>query len=500
MKGEFPTRGRPTPADFVTAAMPHGPSVLRELLRRPIQLLTMLFGLALLVALGLLVAISWRGMLRLDPFSQDLKQQATLQAISRALQDLLPGKSNIANLRGVNEVRRRLAHLVRTGEFYDRTVPARLNALRNALDRDPVTPARIEAARTQIADALAREMVARQLALATFKRDAKTELLLAVAALLVLPGTAILVVVVLRERFIRPLRDLNHLLSLISEGHPRPAPIRDVGTPLRPVLESYNRLVEQLATALKKNRQYQAGLENEVRAAARVLICQQREIAEADRLAAVGEISARVAHELKNPLAGIRMALANLKEETESADQRERFDLVGEEVARIGRLLNQLLVRPNREAEPCQKIEVCRVVSDLFALLRYQVPAGVCLRNKVEAATQAWLERDTLRQILLNLVLNSAQALGEAGGTIEVAAVEEGHTLRLSVVDDGPGFPLEILKHGAQPFRTTRKGGMGLGLPTVQRMARAIGGRLVLGNRQPKGAVATLLLDIRRPA
>jgi two-component system, NtrC family, sensor kinase len=313
----------------------------------------------------------------------------------------------------------------------------------------------------------------------------------------VLPGTALLVLAILRERISRPLQDLNNLLALIGEGRSS-AQLEDVGVPLRPIMESYNRLVDQLADALSQNREYQGRLESEVRAAAGTLIRQQLELAEADRLAAVGEISARVAHELKNPLAGIQMALSNLKDDIDVPDQLNRLQLVADEVARMARLLDQLLVHPHRSPEPCQDTEIRTLVADLLALLRYQISGRILLKNGVDRAAQWRLQRDVLRQVLLNLVLNAAQAIGESAGTIEVTAAREGHALRLSIIDDGPGFPPDVLADGIRPFQTSRSGGMGLGLSTVERMVRAMGGRIELSNREPRGAIASVLLGSTR--
>jgi C4-dicarboxylate-specific signal transduction histidine kinase len=386
---------------------------------------------------------------------------------------------------------------MQTGEFTDPTGPARVRALLRTLGEGRPSADNIEAARRQIADLIRREVAAQQIALLTFASNAKVELFLAAGALLVLPGTALLVLAILRERISRPLQDLNNLLALIGEGRSS-AELEDVGVPLRPIMESYNRLVDQLADALSQNREYQGRLESEVRAAAGTLIRQQLELAEADRLAAVGEISARVAHELKNPLAGIQMALSNLKDDIDVPDQLNRLQLVADEVARMARLLDQLLVHPHRSPEPCQDTEICTLVADLLALLRYQISGRILLKNGVDPAARWRLQRDVLRQVLLNLVLNAAQAIGESAGAIEVTAAREGRALRLSIMDDGPGFPPDVLADGIRPFQTSRSGGMGLGLSTVERMVRAMGGRIELSNREPRGAIASVLLGSTR--
>jgi len=473
--------------------------VVRELLRGPTQLLATLFGLALLVALGLLVAVAWSGIQRLEPLGQHLEQQVRLVGIDRAIKELVADRGASVTREELAGIRKQLAQVIDAGEFSDPTALDRLRALAQTLSSGSVSVAGLDFARIRIGEVLDGERAARQSALSTFKSDAKVELALAVGALLVLPTTALLVFVLLRERVSQPLRDLNNLLALIGEGRRRPAQVGKVGVPLRPIMESYNRLVDQLAAALTENQQYQVRLESMVKDAAGVLIRQQHELAEADRLAAVGEISARVAHELKNPLAGIQMALVNLREDCKEPDQRERLDLVGGEVARMARLLDQLLLRPNRSPEVCENIGIRALVADLLSLLRYQIPDRIALENEIGETMQCRLQRDRLRQMLLNLLLNSAQAIGDAPGAITVTASNSGNTLRVSVIDDGPGFPCEILEHGARPFVTGRIGGTGLGLSTVQRLARTMKGRLELANRKPRGAVATLVISCKQP-
>jgi C4-dicarboxylate-specific signal transduction histidine kinase len=188
------------------------------------------------------------------------------------------------------------------------------------------------------------------------------------------------------------------------------------------------------------------------------------------------------------------MALVNLKADCKEPDQCARLDLVRGEVARVARLLDQLLLRPKRPPEPSEDIAIRALVADLLALLRYQIPVRIALENTVSEQIICRLQHDRLRQVLLNLVLNSAQAIGDAPGTITVTASANANALRLSVVDDGPGFPSDILEHGVRPFLTTRVGGTGLGLSTVQRLARRMRGRLELANRKPRGAIATLVI------
>lgn len=468
-------------------------SALDEVLATPLQMLAGVGGLALLVALGILFAVSWRGLQRLEPFYVHLEQQEQLRQIERDIGKLLAldaGQAPApAELKSLKDGIARLLHA-----RPDRPSIRALADAINALDAAPLSRQAIETARARVGVAIDRARLSRETELAHIRSDARSEMVLAAIALLVLPGTAFLVLLILRDQITQPLRDLGALLNLIGEGQLRPAPASDIARPVRPVLEGYNRLVTQLTAALQSNKRYQDELQSQVKVAAQALVRQRAELAEADRLSAVGEMSARVGHELRNPLAGIKLAVANLSQESTDAPQKERLDLIGGEIDRMARLLDQLLVKAKRSDEPLLDVDLRSLVADLLALVRYQIPEHIALINLTPEGTVCRLQRDGVRQILLNLVLNSSQAMGERPGNITVSADRENQKLLISVCDDGPGFPSDLIERGIRPFVSRREGGSGLGLSTVQRMARAMGGKLEIANRQPNGAIAKISL------
>ena len=100
------------------------------------------------------------------------------------------------------------------------------------------------------------------------------------------------------------------------------------------------------------------------------------------------------------------------------------------------------------------------------------------------------------RHVLLNLVLNAAQAMGERAGSIQISAVRRDAQVQLSISDDGPGFPPQLLENGVYEYGTWRRGGNGLGLATARRFALEHGSRLELKNRPGGGACAMLKLPV----
>jgi signal transduction histidine kinase len=224
------------------------------------------------------------------------------------------------------------------------------------------------------------------------------------------------------------------------------------------------------------------------------LLEQQRGLARAERLAATGALAASVAHELRNPLAAIQLTLRNLRGELQDTEMIERLDLVTGELTRLGRLVNELLDRSRHVPEPSRPVDLAESVEQLLSLTRYQLPPEVRLESEIPEGLVCRLPEDRVRQALLNLILNASRALEKAGGVVTVSAQPEGAALRITVSDDGPGFPPEVLCRIPRPFVSAAERGTGLGLTVVHRLARDLGGELELSNREPHGARVTLTL------
>lgn len=339
------------------------------------------------------------------------------------------------------------------------------------------------------------------------QRDLLAQLQLEIALPLALLAAALLFYPIARRRILAPLEAFGSQLVRVGEGNLAPASTEGVDPLLLPLQHRFNELVARLREYEAQQAAYAGSLEASVRNATRALLEQQRSLARAERLAATGELAASVAHELRNPLAGIRMTLHNLRAEVADEAVVQRLDRVVQEVDRLSRLLNQLLDGARHAPEISADVRLSDLVGDLLALVRHQVPPDVRLENRVPSDLACRLPPDRLRQAILNLVLNAAAALGEKGGHVTVAAAitapEDGTSggtneqLRLEVFDDGPGFPPEALETGVRPFLSTHEHGTGLGLAIVRRFARDLGGEVQLANRAPHGARVTLLLPSR---
>lgn len=346
---------------------------------------------------------------------------------------------------------------------------------------------------TLLHEALAAENRAHAALLRSIHDQALLEMRLAGVAMVAIPLAMVLVLFLLRRRFLLPLSNLNVLLRRLGEGNWMPARVDGADPVLEPLIANYNHMVSRLAQLEAEQTAHRKSLEEEVRAATRELLAYNRSLAQSEKLASVGEMAAGVAHELRNPLAGIDLALANLRQELVQADAPERIDLIRAELKRLSGLLNNLLDQARMTPEPPAPVALAQAVDEVLALARYQIPENVAFETDMPAGLVCRLPEARLRQAILNLVLNAAQAVGDAG-RIRVGAHWTGTSLELGVDDDGPGFPEAMLKGGVLPFRTGRDGGSGLGLATVRRLALDMNGRLTLENLPGVGARVVLSL------
>ena len=244
-------------------------------------------------------------------------------------------------------------------------------------------------------------------------------------------------------------------------------------------------LADQIAIAIDDSRLLEENLRLE------------RELAERERLAALGRMAATVAHEIKNPLSAIKSIAQVMREDEGLRDEYERdLGLIVGETDRLSQSVTQLLSFARKESpagQPLSVDELVRSVVDLFRASAREQGIVLDLQVKVEAEL-AGKSVSALRDALSNLLLNALQAT-PAGGRVELVAVKSDGDLVISVQDSGSGVPVDLRERIWEPFFTTRQRGTGLGLAIVRKRVQEVGGTatLVSGN----GAGALFQLRVR---
>ena len=201
----------------------------------------------------------------------------------------------------------------------------------------------------------------------------------------------------------------------------------------------------------------------------------EEKVRAADKLAAVGELSAGIAHEIRNPLAAISGSVEVLKAELNVTGENQKLlDLIIYESIRLNNILTDFLLFARSNRAVFSKVELCRMVSDVIEVIRHQpsYADNISLRmTSSDSFVYVFGDEGQLKQILINLVVNSIQALEGKSGEITIDIEKTGNNeVILKIIDNGPGIREDDLARIFDPFFSTKKDGTGLGLAIVQRL------------------------------
>lgn len=220
----------------------------------------------------------------------------------------------------------------------------------------------------------------------------------------------------------------------------------------------------------------------------------EEQLRRAERLSALGELSAVLAHEIRNPLGSIRGTAEILRDDFRPGDRKYEFlEILVKETDRLNRVVEDFLglARP---------VQVERETCDLMAELREVVSlasseasaAGVRLELSEAKLPLVRGDREKLRQVFLNLILNGVQATPRGGRVVMTAAVvpageDSPSVVELAFSDNGAGIAPEFLSRIFEPFFTTKEGGTGLGLAIAQKIIESHGGSLLVTSEPGRG-------------
>ena len=225
----------------------------------------------------------------------------------------------------------------------------------------------------------------------------------------------------------------------------------------------------------------------------------EEKLAQQAALARVGQLAAVVAHEVRNPLAGIKGAVQILISRRTPSDGE--LPVMRDIVARIdslSELINDLMVYARPRPPQLSVVDLRGIIGEALTFVKRD-PVGQSIDIVVEGdSVSAVVDGEMVRATVLNLLLNAAQAMA-GQGRIEVALRRSNNEATIEVRDNGPGIAADVRDRVFEPFFTTKVRGGGLGLPIARRTAELHGGTLTLDCPDTGGTVVTLTLPIQHP-
>ena len=300
----------------------------------------------------------------------------------------------------------------------------------------------------------------------------------------------------------RPLQELTQAMAVVGSGnldHPVTASSRDE---IGDLARAFGRMTDNLRQSRADMVRLNAELEGKIAQLERT----QAQLVQSEKLASIGEMSAAVAHGLRNPLASLRAAAQLVRRHPESPSAQEHLDAIVAEVDRLDRRITHLLSFSRPAPFHPMPENVAHLIEEMLPALAAPIrEQGVELEVSVPSDLPAVrVDPVQLEQALMEVVSNALDAMAQGGKLSIEAQVENGASgpgeVTVAVRDTGGGIPPQVIASVCEPFFTTRAEGTGLGLAIAKRYIEQNGGRLEIESRVAEGTTVRVRLPATETA
>ena len=284
------------------------------------------------------------------------------------------------------------------------------------------------------------------------------------------------------RRLTRPIEKLSEATRMVGQGRFEIEVKADSKDEIGALADSFNKMAQELKTREKALKELYG------------------QLVQSEKMAAFGALGAGIAHEVKNPLAGI-LGIAQLSlRGVESGHPLEKnLHIIEKETKRCKTIIENLLKFARQEQVEFGAVDIRQVVADALAIVDHQLGINsIRIEQELEPGIPNCRgNANQLQQVLMNLMINAQQAMGGAGGTVKLSARScEGGGVELRVADNGPGIPPGIRGRIFDPFFTTKPAGQGtgLGLSVTYGIVKDHGGEIRLESEEGKGTAFIITL------
>jgi len=220
-----------------------------------------------------------------------------------------------------------------------------------------------------------------------------------------------------------------------------------------------------------------------------------------ERLSAVGNVAARVTHEIRNPLVAIGgFARRILKKDQDEELNRNYLKIIVEEIDRLENTLTDILYFAKPSVPKCDRVNLNIIIENSLKVLGLEIEKNnISIEERLDLnLPMLWLDENQIRRVLINLIRNSIQAMPN-GGTLTIFTINENQWVRVEIADTGVGISDEDMDKLFDAFYTSKSTGSGLGLTVSAQIINNHGGTIEVQMRKPKGIIFTIKLPMKAP-
>ncbi len=306
------------------------------------------------------------------------------------------------------------------------------------------------------------------------------------------------------ETVTRPLRSMGEAVASFAEGQFQKAIVVDRKDEIGKLMDGFTKMAAKLKKAYGALEGKVQASNTELEKAYFMLKQKQEQLIRSGKMAALGQLSAGVAHEIRNPLTSIKIFIQSLEKQLDLDEtQREDFRIIKKEMDRLNGIVTRFLNFARPEEPQFQAVNLYGLVTDALNLLAPRIKnngirVGISLPPDLPAVKG---DPKQLDQVLLNLLLNAVEAMPK-GGTLEVRSdlktvpESEEKLFQIVIQDSGPGIGKEQQARLFDPFFSTKEGGTGLGLSIVYSIVQKHGGQIDVESESGKGTSFILSLPL----